>query len=79
MRVNSQAKSITRVGNMTEFADPKLYGDYSFEAFELVFKLALSCTGLKQQRPLMQEVVTRLEEALDITMRANSVRPAFYS
>ncbi|XP_071928835.1 probable serine/threonine-protein kinase PBL1 [Coffea arabica] len=79
VHLNKVAKSVTRGGNMTEFADSKLYGDYSFEAFELVFKLALSCTGLKQQRPRMQQVVGRLEEALDISMRANSVRPTFYN
>ncbi|KAI8528334.1 hypothetical protein RHMOL_Rhmol12G0141600 [Rhododendron molle] len=63
-----QANFLTRGGNITEFADPKLKGDFPDEAFELVMKLALSCTGLKQQRPSMEQVVARLEKALDISV-----------
>ncbi|KAL3511270.1 hypothetical protein ACH5RR_030671 [Cinchona calisaya] len=32
MHLSKMAKSITRAGNMIEFADPRLYGDFSFEA-----------------------------------------------
>lgn len=39
------------------------------EAFEIVLKLALSCTGHKEQRPSMENVVTRLEKALEISTR----------
>lgn len=56
-----------RGGKISEFADPKLNGEYSAEAFDLILKLALSCTGLKQQRPSMEQVVSRLEKALDIS------------
>ena len=59
------------------FADPKLDGDYSSEAFELVFKLALSCIGLKQQRPTMEQVVVRLEKALDISVIVDPINPHF--
>lgn len=63
-----------RGGNIAKFADPKINGEYSVEAFDLVFKLALSCTGLKQQRPSMEQVVLRLEKALDISKTSNSYR-----
>ncbi|XP_052173874.1 probable LRR receptor-like serine/threonine-protein kinase At1g67720 [Diospyros lotus] len=69
MSIDKMAKVLTRGGKITDFADPKLNGEYSIEAFELVLKLALSCTGLKQQRPSMEEVVVRLEKALDISAR----------
>ncbi|XP_048322517.2 probable receptor-like protein kinase At5g18500 [Ziziphus jujuba] len=57
--------------NIEEFADPKLSSEYSMEAFDLVFKLALSCTGLKQQRPSMEQVVQKLEKALNISTQFN--------
>lgn len=63
----SQARSLTRGGDIREFVDPKLDGEYPAEAFDLILKLALSCTGLKQQRPSIEQVVSRLEEALDIS------------
>lgn len=63
-----------RGGNIAKFADPTINGEYSVEAFDLVFKLALSCTGLKQQRPSMEQVVLRLEKALDISKTSNSYR-----
>ncbi|CAI9092891.1 OLC1v1028249C1 [Oldenlandia corymbosa var. corymbosa] len=77
--LNKLAKKLIRGGNMVEFADPKLNGDYSYEAFELVCNLALSCTGLKQQRPPMPRVVAKLEEALDISTRFDSFLPVSYS
>ncbi|KAH7857448.1 hypothetical protein Vadar_012839 [Vaccinium darrowii] len=39
--------------------------------------LALSCTGLKEQRPSMEQVVARLEKALDISVVVNPVVPHF--
>jgi hypothetical protein len=68
----SQARILTRGGDITEFADPKLNGEYSVEAFELILKLALSCTGLKQQRPSMEQVVSRLDKALEISKQVKS-------
>lgn len=50
------------------FADPKLEGKYSAEAFELTFQLALSCTGHKKERPSMGQVVERLEETHEISI-----------
>ncbi|KAK1570864.1 hypothetical protein Q3G72_008274 [Acer saccharum] len=44
MSFNFQAKFLMREGNIAEFADPKLNWEYSFEAFDFVLKLALSCT-----------------------------------
>lgn len=55
--------------NISEFADPKLNGECSVEAFDLILKLALSCTGLKKQRPSIEKVVITLEKALDISRR----------
>lgn len=57
---------LIREGNVLEFADPRLNGEYSLEAFDLSLKLALSCTGHKQQRPSMEQVVSRLEKALEV-------------
>lgn len=68
----SQAKLLTKGGNIAEFADQKLNEEYSAEAFDLVLKLALSCTGLKQQRPSMEQVVSRLEQALDMSTEGKS-------
>ncbi|XP_061991007.1 probable receptor-like serine/threonine-protein kinase At4g34500 isoform X2 [Rosa rugosa] len=62
-----RARGLTKGGDVMEFADPKLNREYSVAAFEIIVKLALSCTGLKQQRPRMEEVVSRLEKALHIS------------
>ncbi|XP_061353741.1 probable receptor-like protein kinase At5g18500 [Gastrolobium bilobum] len=67
MSLNKMAKVLTRGGSITEFADPKLQGEYSEEAFDFTLQLALSCTALNQQRPSMEQVVKRLEEALLIS------------
>ncbi|CAI0386035.1 unnamed protein product [Linum tenue] len=72
MQLNKKASYIATSGNIAEFADPKLNGEYSTEAFEILFKLALSCSGGKKDRPTMEMVVTRLEKALDISMRSSS-------
>ncbi|KAM1741550.1 hypothetical protein ACFX13_011755 [Malus domestica] len=66
MPLSKMARALTKGGDVTEFADPKLNWEYSVEAFDLVFNLALSCTGLKLQRPSMEQVVSKLERALDI-------------
>ncbi|XP_021649045.2 proline-rich receptor-like protein kinase PERK3 [Hevea brasiliensis] len=75
MPLDKMAKSLTRGGSIIEFADPKLDGEYSAEAFVLTFHLALSCTSLKQQRPSMERVVVKLEEALDVSTRAKASTP----
>ncbi|XP_038693657.1 probable LRR receptor-like serine/threonine-protein kinase RKF3 [Tripterygium wilfordii] len=72
MTLNKMAKFLTRGGNITDFADPKLNGEYSKEAFDLVVKLALLCTGIKKDRPSMEQVVLRLEKALNISTQQNS-------
>lgn len=64
---------------MTEFADPKLNGDYSLKAFEVIINLALSCIWMKQQRPSMEKVVVGLEKALDMSIRDRSLIPSFSS
>ncbi|GKD43301.1 probable LRR receptor-like serine/threonine-protein kinase [Tanacetum coccineum] len=68
MPLDRMAKLVTKGGSIIGFADPKLEGEYSTEAFELVFKLALSCTGHKQERPSMEQVVERLEVAHEISL-----------
>lgn len=68
-----QARALTKGGDITEFADPKLNEEYSVVAFDLVFNLALSCTGLKQQRPGMEQVVSKLEKALDISTQKEPI------
>ncbi|XLR59241.1 hypothetical protein S83_009913, partial [Arachis hypogaea] len=61
------AKDSARGGDISEFADPKLNGEYSAEAFGIILKLALSCIGLKEQRPSIAKVLHSLEKALDIS------------
>ncbi|KAE8682420.1 putative UDP-Glycosyltransferase superfamily protein [Hibiscus syriacus] len=65
-----------RILSVEEFADPKLEGEYSVEAFEITFKLALLCTSVKQQRPTMEQVVVSLEKALHISTSQNSSDPS---
>jgi hypothetical protein len=60
---------LIREGNILDFADPRLNGDYSAEAFDVSLKIALSCTGHKKQRPSMEQVVSGLEKALEISMK----------
>ncbi|KAF6157356.1 hypothetical protein GIB67_004294 [Kingdonia uniflora] len=75
MPLDKMAKFLTRGGNIAEFADPKLIGEYSAKAFDLMLELALSCTSHKQQRPPMEQVVRRLENALDISTRDKVTSP----
>ncbi|KAI8019999.1 Receptor-like kinase TMK3 [Camellia lanceoleosa] len=46
--LDKMAKSLIRGGSVVEFVDPKLNAEYSSEAFDMTFILALSCTSLKQ-------------------------------
>ncbi|KAH0991647.1 hypothetical protein GBA52_003130 [Prunus armeniaca] len=73
MPLSKMARALTKGGDVTEFADPKLNGEYSVVAFDLVFNLALSCTGLKQQRPGMEQVVSKLEKALHISTKMEPI------
>ncbi|XP_065874684.1 probable LRR receptor-like serine/threonine-protein kinase MEE39 [Euphorbia lathyris] len=73
MQLNKMAKFLSRGGDITEFADPKLNGDYSVEALDMVIKLALSCTGIKPERPSMEQVVLGLERALDKSIQMKSI------
>ncbi|XP_060672144.1 probable serine/threonine-protein kinase PBL5 [Ziziphus jujuba] len=75
MPLSKMAKVLIKGGNITEFADPKLEGKYSVEAFGLTLHLALSCTALNQQRPSMEQIVEKLEEALQISTRTKSYTP----
>jgi len=63
-----QARDVVKGGDISEFADPKLNGEYSVEAFDIVLKLALSCVGLKRQRPSIDQVLFSLEKTLDISL-----------
>ncbi|XP_076928613.1 putative serine/threonine-protein kinase PBL28 [Bidens hawaiensis] len=74
MSLVRMAKSLTRGGSIVGFADPKLEGEYSTEAFEIMFKLAMSCTGFKQERPTMGQVVETLEKAHKISVRVMAAR-----
>ncbi|CAA2982076.1 probable receptor kinase At5g18500 [Olea europaea subsp. europaea] len=77
--VSSEAKSLTKYGSTAEFADPKLHGEYSAEALELTFELALSCTALKQQRPSIGQIIVKLEDAVDISTRTKASSPDWSS
>ncbi|WOG93397.1 hypothetical protein DCAR_0312681 [Daucus carota subsp. sativus] len=72
MPLHKMAKSLTRNDSIRGFADPALEGDYSEQAFSLTFKLALSCTTRKKERPSMDKVILKLEEALDISTATRS-------
>ncbi|PRQ53843.1 putative protein kinase RLK-Pelle-URK-2 family [Rosa chinensis] len=73
--LNKMAKGLNRTGSINEFADPKLDGEYSAEAFNLTLQLALSCTELRQQRPSMEQIVVRLGQAHDISTQAKASTP----
>ncbi|KAF8011450.1 hypothetical protein BT93_J1923 [Corymbia citriodora subsp. variegata] len=75
MPLDKMAKALIRGGSITDFADPKLEGKYSAEAFNITLQLALSCTGLKQQRPSMEQVAEKLVEALEISTKAKASSP----
>lgn len=62
-------------GGMVEFADPNLHGEFSMEAFRLVFELALMCIGKKQERPSSSQVIINLEEAIRISTRMEAATP----
>ncbi|KAK1415727.1 hypothetical protein QVD17_31512 [Tagetes erecta] len=79
MPIGKMARTLTKGGSMTEFVDPKLKGDYSLKAFEFIINLAISCIGIKQQRPSMEQVVIGLEKALDMSIRDRSLSPKFSS
>ncbi|GFS35489.1 hypothetical protein Acr_00g0040100 [Actinidia rufa] len=70
-----KAKFVNKGSSIVKFADPKLVGEYSSQAFDLTFNLALSCTSLKQQRPSMEQVVLTLEEALHLSTMAKVSTP----
>ncbi|KAK9104509.1 hypothetical protein Scep_021353 [Stephania cephalantha] len=67
MPLDKMARSLVRGGNIAEFVDPKLNGEFSNEGFNIVLKLALSCTSYKQQRPTMEKVIRVLEKVLDLS------------
>ncbi|KAF9604080.1 hypothetical protein IFM89_002755 [Coptis chinensis] len=75
MPIGKMAKLLTRGGSISEFADPKMNGEYSTEAFDLILELALSCTALKQQRPRMEQVLKALEIALNISTKEKARSP----
>ncbi|KAJ8775334.1 hypothetical protein K2173_020338 [Erythroxylum novogranatense] len=75
MPLDKMAKSLASGGSILEFADPKLEGEYSAEAFGITFSMALSCISLKHQRPSMELVVAKLEEAFEISKMAKASTP----
>ncbi|KAM7509929.1 hypothetical protein LguiB_008804 [Lonicera macranthoides] len=75
MPIDKMAKSLTKDSSIVAFADPKLEGEHSEAAFELAFKLALSCISLEQQRPSMEQVVVKLDEAIEISTKARASTP----
>ncbi|KAK4712558.1 hypothetical protein R3W88_007071 [Solanum pinnatisectum] len=74
-RLDKIAKSLLRERRAVEFVDPKLRGDHSTDAFQLTLELAISCIAPKQQRPSIEKVVDKLEEALAITRREKASTP----
>ncbi|XP_020571178.1 putative serine/threonine-protein kinase [Phalaenopsis equestris] len=69
--LDKMAKALMNGGNTLEFVDPRMNGEFSMEAFNVVLKVAISCTAHKRQRPSMGEVVKKLESALEISARQN--------
>ncbi|XP_057852419.2 probable serine/threonine-protein kinase PBL28 isoform X2 [Cryptomeria japonica] len=70
MTLDKMARMVSRTGNIFDFADKKLKGYYSTDAFELVLKTALQCTSAtKLKRVGMKDILSELEEALEISIR----------
>ncbi|KAL2344319.1 hypothetical protein Fmac_005604 [Flemingia macrophylla] len=63
MSLSKMARDVLGGGDISEFADPKLKGEYSVEAFGIVLNVALSCIGLKRQRLSIGQVLCSLEKA----------------
>ncbi|RWV79777.1 hypothetical protein BHE74_00038017 [Ensete ventricosum] len=76
--MSSSRMILKRGGELSDFADPRLRGEYSVEAFELSLKLALSCVAHNQQRPSMEQVVASLETALQISTTTESYSLSIY-
>ncbi|KAH9304121.1 hypothetical protein KI387_008525, partial [Taxus chinensis] len=70
MTLDKMARMVSRTGNIFDFADTKLNGYYSTDAFKLVLKTALQCTSAsKLKRVGMKNILSELEEALEISIR----------
>ncbi|PKU64219.1 putative serine/threonine-protein kinase isoform X1 [Dendrobium catenatum] len=69
--LHQMAKTVMNGGNTAEFVDLRMNGEFSMEAFNLVLKVAISCTAHRLQRPSMGEVIKKLEKALEISARNN--------
>lgn len=69
-------KGLQKGWSIMKFVDSKLDGECSMEAFRLTLKLALTCTKRKQQRPSMEQVIVRLQGALEISFRAKASLPS---
>ncbi|KAE8688317.1 putative Plant U-box 18 [Hibiscus syriacus] len=53
--LSKMARKLTKDGDISKFADPELNGEYSLEVFDIVLKLALSCIGIHQERPSVEQ------------------------
>ncbi|KAI0512213.1 hypothetical protein KFK09_012851 [Dendrobium nobile] len=72
-RSSALAKTVMNGGNTEEFVDLRMNGEFSMEAFNLVLKVAISCTAHRLQRPSMGDVIKKLEKGLEISARNNDV------
>ncbi|XP_051145941.1 proline-rich receptor-like protein kinase PERK3 [Andrographis paniculata] len=79
MTLSKMAKNVRKSGDILEFVDPKLNGEYSREAFLMILKLALCCTGPKQHRPSMDKVAAVLHKACRISEEDEFLTPSFQS
>ncbi|KAK8965838.1 putative receptor-like protein kinase [Platanthera guangdongensis] len=77
--LDKMALSLSNGGNTSKFADPRMNGEFSMEAFDLVLKLAISCTAHKRLRPSMEQVVKKLERALEISARSSDIYSVSFS
>ncbi|XP_057774610.1 putative L-type lectin-domain containing receptor kinase V.2 [Salvia miltiorrhiza] len=79
MPLSKKAKILRKGGDVTQFADPKLNGEYPLEGFEMILKLALCCTGLKHQRPSMETVLPLLHKAHLISLSHQSLHSSLHT
>eukprot|EP01018_Ginkgo_biloba_P033843 Gb_23644 [translate_table: standard] len=62
--VKEAKKLSSKGGDVSTFADPRLNGNYSTEAFVSVLRIGVLCTAsTKRERPPMHDVLQYLEEA----------------
>ncbi|GLJ13051.1 hypothetical protein SUGI_0204090 [Cryptomeria japonica] len=70
LNITKMAKKVSQENPIdpSKYADPRLNGEYSREAFVILLKLAVLCTASSSQgRPRMSQVYKEIEKALNVS------------